>query len=52
MVEIGEAVELSAMIERANIHQGSGYVPEKMVGRQKRLGEYPTLSAIISLEFG
>ena len=30
----------------ANIHAVSTHIAEKMVGYGKRLGEYPTLSAI------
>ena len=43
--EIGEAVEIGEIIEMANIHAVFMHVAEKMVGWQKRLGEYPTLSA-------
>jgi len=39
-VEIGETVEI------VNIHAVFMHVAEKTVGWRKRLGEYPTLSAI------
>jgi len=36
-------------VEIANIHAGVMHVSENMIGWQKRLGEYPTLSATLSL---
>jgi len=41
-----ERVETGEIVEIANIHAGFMHVAENMVGWQKRLGEYPTLSAI------
>jgi hypothetical protein len=46
--EIGEAVETDESLEIANTHAVFVQVAENMVGCQKRLGEYPTLSAIFS----
>jgi hypothetical protein len=44
--EIGEAVETGEIVEIASIHAVFMHVTENMVGWQKRLREYPTLSAI------
>lgn len=41
-----EGVEGCEIVEIANIHAVFMHVAEKMVGYEKRLGEYPTLSAI------
>ncbi len=41
-----ERVETGEIIEIANIHAVFMHVAEKVVGYEKRLGEYPTLSAI------
>src|ERR1700730_13755199 len=41
-----ERVETGELVETANIHAVFMHVAENMAGWQKRLGEYPTLSAI------
>ena len=41
-----EKVERSEIIDSANIHADFVHITEKMVGYEKRLSEYPTLSAI------
>lgn len=41
-----EAVETGEILEIANVHAVVMQVAENMVGWRKRLGEYPTLSAI------
>jgi len=41
-----EGVETGETVEIANIHAVFMHIVENMVGYQKRLGEYPTLSAI------
>jgi hypothetical protein len=40
-----ERVEKGEIVEIASIHAVFMHVAENMVGWQKRLGEYPTLSA-------
>ena len=45
MAETGEGVEQGEIIEIASIHAVFMHVGENMVGCEKRLGEYPTLSA-------
>src|SRR6266478_4345459 len=40
-----EGVETGETVEIATVHAGFMHVAENMVGWQKRLGEYPTLSA-------
>ena len=40
-----ERVETGEIVEIANIHAALMQVAENMLGWQKRLGEYPTLSA-------
>ncbi len=44
-----ERVEKGEIVEIANIHAGSLDIAENMVGWQKRLGEYPTLSASLAM---
>jgi hypothetical protein len=41
-----ETVAVCETVEIANIHAVFGHLLENMVGCSKRLGEYPTLSAI------
>jgi len=41
-----ERVETGEIVEIDNIHAVFVHIAENMVGWQKRLGEYPTLSAI------
>ena len=44
-----ERVETGETVEIAKIHAVFMHVAEKMVGCSKRLGEYPTLSAITQI---
>jgi hypothetical protein len=44
-----ERVAKGEIIEIANIHAGFSHLAENMLGWQKRLGEYPTLSARSSI---
>jgi hypothetical protein len=46
---MGETVEKGGGVEIVNIHAVFAYVAESMIGCSKRLGEYPTLSAISSI---
>lgn len=39
------------MVEIANVHAVVRHIAENMVGCRKRLGEYPTLSAIQPAQF-
>jgi len=43
-----EGVEEGEILEIASIDAGFVHLAEKMVGYGKRLGEYPTLSAILT----
>jgi len=45
LCETIEKVAVVETVEIANVHADITQVVEKMIGWQKRLGEYPTLSA-------
>ena len=46
LCESVEGIEKRDTVEIASIYAGVVHLQEKMVGYEKRLGEYPTLSAI------
>jgi hypothetical protein len=48
MIETGETVEIGEIIEISGIHAVPTHITENVWAYSKRLGEYPTLSAIFT----